>query len=553
MRYLRWVGLVFSLLIVGVLGGLIAPLSSEAVTIGPTAPTLSIKVETVGLGSSGPEAITLTTVGEPVRCTGAGTPEAAYNYCYRITTYDVDGKLYGPGGVNDANARKFKVMNAPDQTAKLLIFDGSLDLFTLTGVQFVPCVVAADDPNSGSPRCNATSWPSDPNKVTLTISMTNTFNITASGITNGSTSVYRFGLKIAGKMATSPNPIDDTVQMTGTGNFGLIGTKAISFAGTSPETTVTSLRGSSSNTDALMFFPIAGPDAELVKFPLTHASQFPGYKCNNGRTGSTLVNDPITGTALNPYTNTNRTAYAEPKCTPFITLTLKFELVGPDIVILDSSSHACGGNCGTKGDPVCAAGGKGGPKHNTTVDELIQQCFDTKSGEEAAVPGTNLYSAAIPCDDAYCNGTFRHLINVTPAPVPDGILNVFPFIGAGPDVFDFTITADVNGNGELLDEAGLPLFSNRRTGRGGSDRIINLDNNNLPFKDLNSHWAIDNVVCSSLNGFTIKDVDFTTHLPGINNEKGPVTVHAIGNTTDPPTAGNGDTLTCVWHVKNEQN
>jgi len=41
MRHLRWVGLVFSLLIVGVLGGLMAPLPSEA-----ELPTLTLKLDT---------------------------------------------------------------------------------------------------------------------------------------------------------------------------------------------------------------------------------------------------------------------------------------------------------------------------------------------------------------------------------------------------------------------------------------------------------------------------------------------------------------------------
>ena len=36
MRHLRWVGLLFSLLIVGVLGGLMAPLPSDAAQAGGT-------------------------------------------------------------------------------------------------------------------------------------------------------------------------------------------------------------------------------------------------------------------------------------------------------------------------------------------------------------------------------------------------------------------------------------------------------------------------------------------------------------------------------------
>jgi hypothetical protein len=138
--------------------------------------------------------------------------------------------------------------------------------------------------------------------------------------------------------------------------------------------------------------------------------------------------------------------------------------------------------------------------------------------------------ASIPCSTDICNGTLRILLSVTPAP---SVPTTFPFEGTGPRIDDFAITTKSNGSGELQ-----PAFADLITGRGGTDLTISAGN--FPPKDSNSFWQVDNINCTSLNGTTIIGTDVEN---GSGPTKGPLVVHAIGN---------GDTVSCLWHIHNEQ-
>ena len=518
MRSLRWVGLVSGLLIVGVLGGLLAPLPSEA-----DPPSLTITVAsasfTTGRTTYGPatlpnqqidfDALTGEAIAGGVACDSTDAT-AGYTHCYKIATYEENSRLYGPTG------RRFKVMNAPNQTARVLITDNNgLEKFVLSGVQFVPY---EGDVSSGA-------WTTAPTaeKVTMTITMNNLFNIFPNDLTNGTSTFYRFGLSVAGVFKSSPTPLNNTMQMSGTGKFVGATVRNIQY-GASPATNIGGTNSANNGPGAgtRMYFKVVSPVVTDVRLNKEQATPYPSFACNNGTNPTTR---------RNPITNVTDTVSGE-KCTPDITLTLTFELFGADIVVLDNSSRACGGNCGTPGAPACFPKGK-----KKGLDALCAGFF---AGELLKDNDAAPFPDAIDCTPEICNGTIRNLINVTPAP---SIPSSFPFNGFGPDISDFDVPTDVNGNGEA------PSFINVVTGRGGSDRIIDFDQVNAPFKDSNSHWAIDNVICVSLNGTTIEGVDFTT---GSGSDKGPLIMHAIGN-TDPPTLEGGDTLTCTWHVHNEQN
>ena len=97
MRYLRWIGLMPSLLIVGAFGELLAPLPSEgAASLSPPIITLQLDSGTV---------VSITTVLSSTCVTG-------YNYCYTIPTGQV---------VTGTNGRQYRL--DPNGTPRVRIAD----------------------------------------------------------------------------------------------------------------------------------------------------------------------------------------------------------------------------------------------------------------------------------------------------------------------------------------------------------------------------------------------------------------------------------------------
>src|SRR5881296_3783557 len=133
MKTLRWLALVCSLLIVGVL---IAPGPSEALP-----PSMTISVD-----GGIPATVSLT----PITCTSTDTT-LGYTNCYSVPT----------GGSYTSGTHTFTLQNyALSSLARVLIADSSgsscSNLFSLKGVKFVPTSSFTD-------------------KATVTVVLTNTF------------------------------------------------------------------------------------------------------------------------------------------------------------------------------------------------------------------------------------------------------------------------------------------------------------------------------------------------------------------------------------------
>ena len=124
MRRLRWTGLVFSLLIVGVLGSLMAPLPSEA--LNSQQPTVTFK------GSSSQVNISMTKI--PNVNNACPSPDSAYNSCWSITpgTYGSGNDAWTVGNYSTSNKARV-IIN--DSSAA-----GSRDGMKLTGITFTPVV-----------------------------------------------------------------------------------------------------------------------------------------------------------------------------------------------------------------------------------------------------------------------------------------------------------------------------------------------------------------------------------------------------------------------------
>lgn len=168
MRSLRWFGLVPSLLFAGVLGGLLAPLPSEALTV--------------------------TIDGSPVQiATTSAACIPGYNLCSFITP-----RQYGNWIVGDASTtNRARIMIGDNSAAN------SLDLLKMTGITFTPVVPAGT-------------------KITTTVVVTHTYNA-GGGNPQGN---YSWGYGMSGYFdppgpnAPDENVVGDRLQQSGRGNFG---------------------------------------------------------------------------------------------------------------------------------------------------------------------------------------------------------------------------------------------------------------------------------------------------------------------------------------------
>ena len=213
MRYLLWIGLMPSLLIVGVLGAVVAPLSSEA------APASSPPTITLQLDSG--------TV-QTINTTLSSTCVTGYNYCYSIPT----GRV-----VTGTNGRQYRLDS--NGTPRVRIADkNGLDKMSPTGFKLVP----------------VGSWPNT-EVHTLTMTVKHTFNATTDGPTGTTINATNAGnttwaLRSAGEFNANSgsDPVNNKVTLTGTGIFsGTTSVNILSTSGTKNRTPLT--------------FTIAGPAA----------------------------------------------------------------------------------------------------------------------------------------------------------------------------------------------------------------------------------------------------------------------------------------------------
>ncbi len=211
MNYLRWVGFMRSLLIVGVLGAVVAPLSSEA------APASSPPTITLQLDSG--TVVTINT-------TLSSTCVTGYNYCYTIPTGQV---------VTGTNGRQYRL--DPNGTPRVRIADkNGLDKMSPTGFKLVP----------------VGSWPNT-EVHTLTLTVKHTFNATTDGPTGATINTANAGLttwalRSAGEFNANSgsDPVNNKVTLTGTGIF-------------SGSTSVNILSTSGTKNRSPLTFTIAGP------------------------------------------------------------------------------------------------------------------------------------------------------------------------------------------------------------------------------------------------------------------------------------------------------
>jgi len=356
MKYLRWVGLVPSLLI----GGLIAaPVDSEAASITIQSGTGSPVV----YGGSFPIPVSSTS-----SCSSTETT-AGYTRCFALTPGTYAGVA---------------VAGAP--TAKVLIADttgagAKLDLITLSGVKFTPGV----------------------NK-TVKVILTHTLNTAPNPA-----GTYSYALRLGGYFQAGDGAnLNNFVKLSGVGNFG--GTQTAVSIGNPVSAT------------------IGTPDGTAKSFSLQQTPTYPSSSCNTGS-----------------------------GCSPTITETVTFVVIGPDAVVFTNSADGAGSSCNLNpqgppgGHPARPCRGNQNSVENEISAFFAQQDnADTLAFTAAgATPFTPCIINCTPDPDLTVPGTITINKSICDYYCSEQNQETFNFIINGPTSTTATVTTDSTGNGSF--------------------------------------------------------------------------------------------------------
>ena len=323
MRCLRWVGLMSSVLFVGVLGGLLAPLPSDA------GPTIRVKIDGTQVApvaaSGGVAAVPSILNTASSTCTaaeGTGIGGLGYTHCYALRTST--SRIY-----TGSNNRQWKMQTVPGLTARLRIADqAGQDKFSLVGVRFIP----VPWPTTGLTTSAIQAQNTNESHV-IEIIMTNDFTASVNVgnaayiATDGG---YIWAMRTGGEFSAGPtgatdcnfvqgdnlcDAVGDRVEFTGSGKF--IGTTFVDILSPS---------GSAQNALPLSF-TVAGPHADpILSFAgITNANMgqvdptYPRFDC--AKTGALTT------------------------CQPDVTQTLTVTLKGQDTFVLVGGGDGEGKRC----------------------------------------------------------------------------------------------------------------------------------------------------------------------------------------------------------------
>jgi hypothetical protein len=572
MRSLRWVGFVFSLLIVGVLGGLIAPLPSDAVNATP--PVIKIEVKQ-GTSSTGQVDLQYRLATHVDSTCPAPTPDGTWgpNYCYKIIT---------PQAFTTPNGYQVQIQDVDAQVGKaqLQISDfksipgqSPQDGMKLSGIKIVPVA---------TPTWNADSSV----EVKVIITATNKFDAQPNPPATAAlarrlpwtinTAGYWEALQSA---LVNTSPVGDIFELFGEGTFVTAGTLPLanqtSTAGQpkglwnnsydstlddynkTADLTVSPNACSSAagnTSDSKLCFTLAGPgntrkvtfNGKLIApYPGSTSSQPQGpaptpdqrfYCTNNNVTASKTVTDPK-GVVQ---------SYTDASCQPTVKYTHRFTLKGPDITALTGSEAGGGLVCNESGTaqqlPQCE--GTGNPNKPTAEQLLTNWSQALINATLAGLPGV---PEGEECTEAVCNGNLILRVKLTPTEPVD---ETFPFRADGPQVEDKPITVPAGSTTSSPDND--VTFTELITGAGKSKIVIQPDYANWPQAPDGSFFQVDQIQLTSGNGSTnINQTDPNADVVIVSSggNKCGVIIRAIKQ--DP--SGNGDTIDIGFHAHNSKN
>ena len=307
-KHLHQGRLLSTLLFVGVLGGLLAPLPSEALP-----PTVKLKVDTGG------EFSILSTTNTSSTCTST-EQTLGYTHCYAINTN------LTVAGAGAAVNRSYNVRNAPGATARLRVADtAGQNKLSLIGVQFVPAPLAGQSVANWGNVSPTFANTNEIHKLTIT-----TFNVYNAPVNTGNAGTQAIALRAGGEFRAGPTTSGACAGSITTGLCNNVG-NSVTFPGTGTFSTggplVNILRPSGANSQPLSL-TVGGPTAAIVSF--------------NGLTNTTLGQ-------VNPtypmFLCDSNGATAGGVCTPSITQIMTVTLKGPDSFVLVNGGDTFCADC----------------------------------------------------------------------------------------------------------------------------------------------------------------------------------------------------------------
>lgn len=337
LKYVQRGGLVSALLIGGVLGGLLAPLPSDAGT-----PTLTLLIDGQPLVRSTGETVTGNSIlGSSVAlaCSGADSG-LGYTACYSILTSTTTAYRAG------SSTRLYRIQNAPGATARLRVGDNvGQDNFSLIGVQFVPVNSATQ------PVTTVTNWGAAADNTNeqhiLTLTMRNKFDSAvnvnnATGVVVGGATVGQlaYGMRSGGEFRTQPlsTPVPTTTLFCTTGAT----TARCSTVGDRVVYTGRGIFSGAASVDIL------SPGAPTATNSLPLSLTVGAGSANSSIVSFDGLTNPTVGQVSLVYPKFNCVDVAAPtKCQPDITLTMTATLKGPDTFVLVNGQDAFSAICTT--------------------------------------------------------------------------------------------------------------------------------------------------------------------------------------------------------------
>ena len=467
MRSLRWVGLVFSLLIVGVLGGLMAPQPSGAAALGSEALPI-VTVYEVGQATT-----TFTTERNGTNCTnsnvaGAPAPTPAGFQCYSLT-----GIPFGTT-INAAGARWNVGSVASNNQARVLIKDSddATDNMYMTGIVIRPLINTASpiSVNTISPVC---TFPTTAGATCQHAHMTlqKTFDLGNGNVAGA----FYWAMHVGGNFNApdfSENVILDRMKLTGMGCFAALNCN--------PDTASDKLSVGTLDTGSISTPITLGGQGGLTRD--TGPTQFGSCSTGGGRCRQTIKYD------------------------------YEFTVRGFDLMNLTDSVTGCGGTC--KPGFIPSKNGKqpacGDPNVGPTLEfpepSLLYQCAQQLTGNSGADDASNISSGGVPAE--VCGSTcIVILLDGTPtttAPLAGPFTFTATGVSPSPSLFDMTLN---------FEAVQAKTFSNLQPDPPFGDRTFIITD--FPPGGAQGDYQLDNVTCSTTLGSTCE----VLLTPGSGNSK----------------------------------
>jgi len=557
MRYplkcLQRAGLVSTLLIGGVMGGLMAPLPSEA-----TQPSVKIKIDTTSPGGVETELITETQDQALANCTQS-EKDAGYNYCYRLKIrpdltqppsgnnppFEVTGKNGSDQGAG--TTRKWVLLDATTPSgskASLLVVDkDGTNKSALTGLRVEPKLFATALGWGCTTKPTICQNVQDTHVVYITSKVY--FDILPDNRTSIEGALLTSGKFYPGPTGSSGwDVIGDTIILSATGVFRSGTTKPMTTGFNYNEVSATGTKAKSGD----LTFQFGGPANGDAWYQLF---QIQGNYDND-------TNTPNSYPLYTPCDNGNgKCAYQK---TEVYTVTVK----GPDALELQSSNDWVDTGCditNNKGgqtpqgppcfsnskkfdatDPIAAA--------STTIIATSTTNGNANGGKvgESCEANNNCQ-----CTNPYiCKGNIVIAVRVNPdeAVTQNG---GFPFSAEGPGIalpgdqyypLYFSIPTLSNGTGS---RSFPDLFVGDTTAPWSFNALV-VNNTNWPVPDSTHKYDPDGLGCESL-----------LNQPAITNPDGTITPAVIVSTWTVSSGslktnatvtklGAGDTVTCTFTI-----